>query len=193
MHLGQVLKQNIYIYQSRDSGGGRAEARTTNRTQAAAIRRGKIGLRVENVCAFRVGLHDGKPAKRHAQRCTSEGGVDTWCEPRKEPRSAIEIVRIPLSPGVRTKCHDAESEVQSARLDDDGGIKPVDWWVVGEPGGCERLHGVAEAGVVAEGEREEVRWASLSLGLGLPWVLGSAARFPRCGSVASLWTPSLRF
>jgi hypothetical protein len=111
------------------------------------------------MCAFRVGLHDDKPAKRHAQRCARKYGVDTGCEPRKEPRRASEIVRIFLSPGGVRKCHDAESEVQSTRLDDDGGIKPVDWRVVGEPGGRERLHGAAEVGVVAEGEREEVCWA----------------------------------
>ncbi len=134
------------------------------------------------MCARRVGLHDREPAERHAQRCAREDCADAGSEVREEPRCGSEIVLVlllGLCRGVHDDAarrglregHDAEREVQAARLDDDGGIDPVDRWVVGEPGGRERLHGATEVGVVADGEREEVGRAgcrALPLGVGVP-------------------------
>jgi len=48
--------------------------------------------------------------------------------------------------------------VQAEQLDDDGGVESVGWWVVGEPGGSERL-GAAEVGV-ANGERKQAAYYS---------------------------------
>lgn len=136
----------------------------TNHAEAAAIRRGAVGLRIEHMCARRVGLHDREPVKRHLQRCAREDCVNTGGENREEARSGGEIVLFPLGRGGlndaarrrRREGHDAEREVQTARLDDDGGVEPIDRWVLREPGGRERLHSAAEVGVVADGEREEV-------------------------------------
>ena len=111
------------------------------------------------MCACRIGLHDREPAKRHTKRCASESRVNTRSEFRKELRRACETVRI-LFVLFGREGHDAKREVQPARLYDDGGVQPIDWWIVCEPGGCESLHCAAEARVVAEGEREEVCWAS---------------------------------
>ena len=89
------------------------------------------------MCACRIGLHDRELAKRHAKRCTSESRVDTRSEFRKKLRRACEIVRclsrfLPLVE-VGREGQDAKREVQPARLDDDGGVQPVDCWIVGEP------------------------------------------------------------
>ncbi|KAH9066786.1 hypothetical protein EDB87DRAFT_1588208 [Lactarius vividus] len=66
----------------------------------------------------------------------------------------------------RREGHDTERGAQAARLDDDGGVEPVSRWVVREPEpGCrERLHGVAEVGVVADSESEEVGGVGCSWG-----------------------------
>ena len=139
------------------------EPRTTHRAEAAAIRRGKIRLRIEHMCARRIGLHNREPAEGHVQRCAIEDGADAGSESREELCCCSEILPfllLLLGRGCRWReGHDAEREVQAARLDDDGGVEPLDRWVVCEPGGGERLHGAAEVGVVADGEREEVGWA----------------------------------
>ena len=141
------------------------EARTAHRAEAAAIRRGKIRLRIEHMCARRIGLHDREPAKRHAQRSAREDCADAGSEGGEELRCGSEIfppILLFLLGGRRwgrREGHDAEREVQAARVDDDGGVEPLDWWIVCEPGGSERLHSAAEVGVVADGEREEVGWA----------------------------------
>ena len=91
------------------------------------------------MCACRIRLHDRKPTKLHAERCAREDRADAGSEPREEPRCAGQIVCfLPLlsGPAVR-EGHDAEREVQPARLDDDGGVETVDRWVVCEPGGRE--------------------------------------------------------
>ena len=115
----------------------RGAQRTTYCAQPTAIRRGKVRLRIEHMCACRIGLHDRELAKRHAKRCTSESHVDTRSEFRKKLRRACEIVRclsrfLPLVE-VGREGQDAKREVQPARLDDDGGVQPVDCWIVGEP------------------------------------------------------------
>ena len=89
------------------------------------------------MCACRIGLHDREPAKRHAKRCAFESCVYPRSEFRKETRRACEIVRflsrfLPLV-GLGREGHDTKREVQSARLYDDGGFQPVDWWIVREP------------------------------------------------------------
>ena len=137
-------------------------ARTTNCTQATAIRRGQIRLRIEHMRACRIGLHDREPTKRHAKRCAPESRVDPRSEFRKELRCACEIVRILFLPLtlLGRKVHDAKREVEPAWLDDDGGVQPVDRRIVRKPGSRELLYCAAEARVVAEGEREEVCGAS---------------------------------
>ena len=64
----------------------------------------------------------------------------------------------------RGERHDAEGEVQTARVDDYGGVEPVDGRFVCEPGGRQRRDGAAELCVVADGEGEEVGRAPLRLG-----------------------------
>ena len=161
---GKYQSQQFNQLDSGDSKG----ARTAHRAEAVAIRRGKIRLRIKHMSARRIGLHDREPAKRHTQWRAREDCADAGREGRKEPRCSGEI--FPL---LGYESHDAEREVQAARLDDDGGVEPLDWWVVCEPGGSERLYGAAEVGMVADGEREEVGWAGscrrgLLLGAGVP-------------------------
>ncbi len=74
----------------------------------------------------------------------------------------------------RGERHDAEGEVQTARVDDDGGVEPVDGRFVREPGGRQRRDGAAELCVVANGEGEEVGRAALQLVGGVDRVLPGA-------------------
>ena len=80
------------------------------------------------------------------------------------------VVSTTTLPGGGREGHDAKCEIEAARLDDDGGVEPVDRWVVREPGSRERLHGAAEVVMVADGEREEVVSAAgvLLLVVGVP-------------------------
>ena len=84
-----------------------------------------------------------------------------------------------------------EHEMQAVRLDDDAGVEPVGWRVVRELGGSECLYSAAEVGVVANGSARMGRMGCRRLELlsALGRTCG-AARLTRCGSVASLWTPS---
>ena len=95
----------------------------------------------------------------------TRSGLDPRSEFRKGLRCACncKIMRIllllPLTLLGR-EVHDTKSEVQPVWLDDDGGVQPVDWWIVRKPGSRELLYCAAEARMVAEEEREEVCWAS---------------------------------
>lgn len=52
------------------------EVRTMNLTEVATVRQGKIQLRMQHMCACRVGLQDHKPIRQHAQWCACEHCAD---------------------------------------------------------------------------------------------------------------------
>ena len=82
---------------------------TTNCAQATTIRHGQIRLRIEHMCACRVGLHDREPAKRHAKRCALKSHVDlrsslrlryrAYSLPPPPPRSVTRF----MTPSVRCR------------------------------------------------------------------------------------------
>ena len=74
-------------------------------------------------------------------------------------------------------------------MDDDGGVEPVDGGLVREPGGRQCRNGVAQVGVVADGESEEVRgsgfWCSRLFrraGLRVSLVVARWSSFGACRS-----------
>ena len=76
-----------------------------------------------------------------------EHGANARGQASEERRGTCEVdrrlaVTVAIVVGLRwlRRCerHDAEGEVQAARVDDDGGVEPFDGRVVREPGGCQR-------------------------------------------------------
>jgi len=71
-----------------------------------------------------------------------------------------------------------------ARVDDYGGVEPIDGQFVCKPGGCQRQDGAVELCVVADREGEEVRQAALWLVGGVDRVLPGARSL---GSIGQLF------
>ena len=121
------------------------------------------------MCTRRVRLHNREPTERNAQRAVLEQGTDARSQAREKPRGACEIqlqLRLRLRALLaiaavvvvvvvvvrRGEGHDAEGEVQAARVDDDGGVETVDGRFVREPGGRQRRDCAAECCVMPDGQ-----------------------------------------
>ena len=120
------------------------------------------------MCARRIRLHDRQPTKRHAQRIPRQHGADARGKTSKECHRARQIADAPscllgagagVGVGISVcgrEGHHAEGEVQAARVDDDGRVEALDGRFVRQPGGRQRRHGVAELGVMADREGQEM-------------------------------------
>ena len=104
------------------------------------------------MCARGVRLHDLQSAEGNAQRVVREQVANARGQAGEERRGACEVDRRPIAIVIvvgrrggrqwrrlrRGERHDAEGEVQAARVDDDGGVQSFDGWFVREPGGRQR-------------------------------------------------------
>ena len=98
-----------------------------------------------------------------------EQGTDAWSQARKKPCGACKIrLRLRLQLRLRallaivvvvvvvvvrrSEGHDAEGEVQVARVDDNGGVKTVNGWLVCKPGGRQCQDYAVECCMMPNGE-----------------------------------------